>query len=283
MATGKRQPSKQKRAAQNRAQRAALAARRDAAAARPTAATDRPVGRSGGGLLSRFRGSSGGRSSGGGTLRATAAVGRAAQPVGYRAALSALLMSLAGVAFAFTFNVPVDADDEPFTRESLTATWAGRALEAASADPDASPTELAEGIDDWTPGRGETSIAIALFPFSLTLALPVIGAAIGFRAVAKRSSSRIVSRALFATLFGSLLSQIPVFFLPSVVALGVAVFQLRKYETTMARAALADVEPGGAVIEAEVVDDEGPDAEVVDVDAVDAADTEPVRPEDRQT
>jgi hypothetical protein len=190
------------------------------------------------------------------------AAGRAAQPVGYRAGLSALLMSLAGVVFCFTFSVPVDADGDTYTRESLAATWAGSALDAASADPDATPAELAGSIDDWAPGRDDTPIALALWPFSLTLALPVIGAAIGFRAIANRSSSRIVGRALFATLFGALLSQIPIFFLPSVVALGIAVFQLRRYEATVAAAGAAAAAGEGIidaeVVDAEVVDDEPP-------------------------
>lgn len=201
-------------------------------------------------------------------------------------------MSLAGVVFTFTFPVAVDANDDAFTRESLVATWAASALDAAAEAPDATTAELAEGIDEWTPGRSETPIAIALWPFSLTLALPVIGAAIGFRAVSKRSSSRIVSRALFATLFGSLLSQVPVFFLPSVIALGVAVFQVRKYETTVRASAAAD-DPDGGVIEAEVVDDaaideaDAIDADVVatdekgDVQVAHPGEVEPVRPEDR--
>jgi hypothetical protein len=234
-----------------------------------------------GGLFGRF----GGRSSGGGgSFRATAAAGRAAQPVGYRAGLSALLMAAAGVVFCFTFTVPVDADDEPLTRESLTGIWAGSALDAAAADPDATPAELAEGIEEWTPGRGDTPIAVALWPFSLTLALPVIGAAIGFRAIARRSPSRIVSRALFATLFGSLLSQIPIFFLPSVVALGVAVFQIRKYETTAARAGLAgDVDDDDVIdVEADDTTDAAPLDDKAGVEVVDADEVEPVSPEDRQ-
>jgi hypothetical protein len=278
MATGKRQPSKQKRAAQNRAQRAALAARRDAATASSHPAARATSGeRAGGGLLGRLRGGGGGTG-----LRATAAAGRAGQPVGYRAGLAALLMSVAGVIFCFTFSVPVDADDEPFTRETLTATWAGTALEAAVAAPDASATELAEGIDEWTPGRGETPIALALWPFSLTLALPVIGAGLGFRAVAKRSASRIVSRALFATLFGSLLSQIPIFFLPSVIALGVAVFQIRKYETTLARAGAAGVMEDDDVIDVDALDDDEIAADdKPPVEVADADDVEPVLPDER--
>ncbi len=86
----------------------------------------------------------------------------------------------------------------------------------------------------------------------------MVGAGIAFRAIVRRRSSRTVSRALFATLLGALLSQIPFFFLPSVVALGVAVFQIRKYETTIAAAALqgeaAGGEPSGEVIEADSVE-----------------------------
>lgn len=185
-------------------------------------------------------------------------------------------MALAGVLFTFTFSVPVDADDEPFTSSSLTATWAGQALDVALGSPEASAAEVAEQVEDWTPGRGETPLALALWPLSLTLALPALAAAIAFRAVSKRASSKVVSRALFATLFGALLSQIPVFFLPSVVALGVAVFQLRKYESaTAAASGAAAADPG--VIEADVVEDEPlepePEPEVVDVDEPSPADT----------
>src|SRR3546814_7789080 len=131
-------------------------------------------------------------------------------------------MSLAGVVFCFTFQVPVASDGESYTAESLTVDWATSALDVAADDPSLTATEVAESVEEWTPGRGEDPIAIALWPFSLALALPVIGAGIGFRAVAKRARSKIVSRARFATLFGSLLSQIPNFFNPAGVALGVS-------------------------------------------------------------
>lgn len=279
MSPSKRQPSKQKRAAQNRAQRAALDRRREAATAASSAITGAGAGRPGGGLLSRLRGGGAG-----GGIRATAAEARGAQPVGYRAGLSALLMALAGVVFTFTFQVPVDADGETYTREKLSAAWATTAVRAAADSPDATPEELVAEIDEWTPGRGSDPIAVALWPLSLALLLPVIGTGIAFRAISQRRPSRTVSRALFATLLGALLSQIPFFFLPSVIALGIAVYQIRKAETTAAAEALgAEGAAGGSpgeVIDAEIVEDEPEDEDPSAVDDADELGT--TSPDDRR-
>lgn len=274
MAAGKRQGSKQRRAAQNRAQRQALAARTEAAQ-RSEAAERRAGARAGGASwLSRLlgrpaatregsrsataaAGSSGTARSG--DLGAAAARGRSAKPVGYRAGLTSLLMALAAVLFTFLTGAAVDADDEPFTTDSLMAAWTSSALQAAVEQPTASPEELAADIDDWAPGSDSQPLAVALWPYSLSLVLPVIGAGIGFRAIAKRSASRVINRALFATLFGALLtSGMALLFVPSVVAMGVAVFQIRRFEMAAlaAEQAPGDV-PHGEVIDADVVEDDG--------------------------
>src|SRR5687768_3130255 len=93
-----KQPSKQKRAAQNRNERAARAAR--AANAANAAATPRSAAGSAGGgsLLSRLRG--GGSSRVGATrsgARPSPAELRSQQPPGYRAALSAVLAAVAAI------------------------------------------------------------------------------------------------------------------------------------------------------------------------------------------
>jgi hypothetical protein len=100
------------------------------------------------------------------------------------------------------------------------------------------------------------------------MVLPLAAAALAFRAVRQRQSSRTVNRAMYATLFGALLTfNLFIFFLPTVVAISIAGFQVRKAEATAA--ALAAAEAGGTdVIDAEVVEDDVLEAEVVEDAAV---------------
>lgn len=276
----KRQPSKQKRAAQNRNERAARAARAANAqvAARPAASTTASSGSTGGSLLSRLRG--GAASSGRGAGRVTEARGRGAalrpdQPPGYRAALSAVLAAGAAVLLClFVLRYPVDARGDLYTRETLVADWAATALDAAREQPDATPEELARSIDEWAPGRGQETVISALWPFSLAIFLPLGGAALGFHAVRRRSSSKVVNRALYATLFGAVLTQgLLLLFLPVVIALGVAMFQVRKAETIAAAA-------GGVIEVDEAATEEADEAAVTDEDDEDD-DTEGQADDDR--
>ena len=71
------------------------------------------------------------------------------------------------------------------------------------------------------------------FPASLAMVLPVIGAYLAFRAVQQRRGAKIVNRAMYATLFGAVhhRSALLQFFLPTVIAVGVAGFQVRKAES----------------------------------------------------
>jgi hypothetical protein len=104
--------------------------------------------------------------------------------------------------------------------------------------------------------------------------LPLGGAALAFRSVRRRSPSKIVNRALYATLFGAVLTQgLMLLFLPVVVGVGVAMFQVRKAEV----AAAADSGAAGGVIDVDEVDDEAEDeaaedlaADLLDDDAEDA-------------
>jgi hypothetical protein len=257
----KRQPSKQKRAVQNRNQRAARAARAANASAAPDEGVGTTSSASSGSLLSRLRGGSTGnqparRSSAGGatSARARGAALRAHQPPGYRAALSAMLAAGAALLLCtFALRYPVDAQGDLYTSETLTADWSVTALQAAADQPDATAAEVADSIKEWAPGRDKAPVIKALWPFSLAIALPLIGAALGFWAVRKRSSSKVVNRALYATLFGAVLTQgLLLLFLPVVLAMGVAMFQVRKAETIAAASAPADG--------------------VIDVDEVEAAD-----------
>lgn len=271
MAT-KRQPSKQKRAAQNRNERAARAARAANAGASARAAATPASARSGGSLLSRLRG--GGTSSprgGASSPRTRGAALRLTQPPGYRAALSALLAAVAAVLLAtFLLRQPVDAQGDPYTAATRAADFSITAAQAAADQPGATATDVADSIDDWSPGAKTATVAQALWPFSLAILLPLIGAGLGFNAVRKRATSKIVNRALYATLFGAVLAQgLLILFLPVVLAMGVAMFQVRKAE--MIAAASAAPEGVIDVDEALEDDEDGEDGEdeAVDVDEFD--------------
>lgn len=230
-----KQPSKQKRAAQNRNERAARAARtaNAKAAARSERAVAGGAAATKGSLLSRFRG---GGSAGGQSTRARGAALRATQPPGYRAALSALLAAGAAVMVCtIALRYPVDAQGDIYTGPTITADWAMTALRAAAASPDADAAELAKSIEVWTPGLSKEVVAKALWPFSLAILLPVVGAGLGFQAVRRRSPSKVVNRALYATLFGAILTQgLLLLFLPVVLAMGVSMFQVRRAEAMAA-------------------------------------------------
>ena len=278
MASGKQQPSKQKRTNQNRQQRSALEARKAAASKASTGSTSSTAPRAGstGGLLGRLRGAAAPRpatprpagprpaSPLGGML-----ANRSDQPVGYRAALTGLIAAVAAVGVSFILSTPVTQDGDPYTRERVVAEWADTALRAAqatdAAEPEAVVDEIEKGTDDpWMPNRDSERLALAAFPASLAMVLPVVAAYFAFRAVQQQRGSRVVNRAMYATLFGAVLTfGLLTFFLPTVIAVGVAGFQVRKAETT---AAMAEAE----IIEAEVVD-EAADADDADTDTDDDA------------
>jgi hypothetical protein len=264
MAT-KRQPSKQKRAAQNRNERAARAARAANANAARTTTSPATGSGSSGSLLSRLRG--GGTSSprtgaATATARTRGSALRPDQPPGYRAALSALLAAVAAVLLCtFALRQPVDAQGDPYTTATRAADFSITAVRAAGEEPDATAAEVADSIDDWSPGAKSATVVQALWPFSLAILLPLLGAGLGFNAVRKRATSKIVNRALYATLFGAVLAQgLLILFLPVVLALGVAMFQVRKAEMIAA----ASAGPEG-VIDVDEVDGDDDD-EVVDDD-----------------
>lgn len=254
-----KQPSKQKRAAQNRNERAARAAR--TANAKAAARSDRTaaggVSTARGSLLSRFRGGS----TGGQSTRARGAALRATQPPGYRAALSALLAAGAAVMVCtIALRYPVDAQGDIYTGPTITADWAMTALRAAAATPDADAAELAKSIEVWTPGLSKEVVAKALWPFSLAILLPVVGAGLGFQAVRRRAPSKVVNRALYATLFGAILTQgLLLLFLPVVLAMGVSMFQVRRAEAMAAAESQGRAEPSGdAVIDVDEVTEDAP-------------------------
>jgi hypothetical protein len=171
-------------------------------------------------------------------------------------------------------TTPVDAEGDLYTPEKLVAEWSDSALAVAVDQPDADADAVAEAVEEWSPGRGSERLIQALWPASVAMALPVLAAFLAFRAVQQRRPSRTVNRAMYATLFGALLTfNLFIFFLPSVVAISIAGFQVRKAEATAAALAAAEAgEAGGDgdVIDAEVVDE----AEPTTADADDDLDDE---------
>jgi hypothetical protein len=206
-------------------------------------------------------------------LRGASASGRAVRtgqpagttPVGHRAALSALLAAVAAaIVGAVMISVPVDQQGDPINSPgAMVGEWALSAWDVVQDDPAATPDEVVDGVDEWLTG-GEERYAQAYFPQSLFLLLPVLGAGLVFRAVSRRSSGKTVNRAMYVTLFGTLLNGAAVLlFLPAAVGAGIAAFQVRKYEVTVGAAAA-----GGD-------DGDGPDPDgVIDVDEVDDLEVE---------
>ncbi|MDP1806563.1 MAG: hypothetical protein Q8K72_15410, partial [Acidimicrobiales bacterium] len=173
-----------------------------------------------------------------------------------RAALSALFASVAAVVLCLVaVPVAVNGDGDLYTRESLAVTWSATAAGAALATPAATPAELVKAIDQWTPDRETTPALVALWPWSIAVVLPVLGSFFGFQAVRQRKPSRSVSRAMFLTVLGVLTTtQLAFLFLPSVIALAVAMYQVRKGE--VAAASVTGGSPTtGEVVEAQVVED----------------------------
>ena len=108
--------------------------------------------------------------------------------------------------------------------------------------PDATADEVVDAVDDWTP-NGEERYGIATWPLSLLLLLPVAASVLAFQAVTKRKSSKVVMGAMYATLFGALLSQQLIIFIPTVIGVGIASYQVRKAEAAASFA--AEVMEGG--------------------------------------
>jgi hypothetical protein len=162
--------------------------------------------------------------------------------VGYRAALSAVLAAVAGVAVAlFLFRVPVDrSGDALVTPEAVVAEWALTASAALREAPDATPAEVVAAVDDWSPW-GAKPYAQASWPLSSLVLLPVLGTGLGFRAVSRRSPAKVVNRTMYVTLIGTLLiGQLMLVFLPAVISLAVAAFQVRKAEVITGSVATPD-------------------------------------------
>ena len=254
----KRQTSKQRRAARNRASREALAARRTNAV---TGATTAPTASASSGRPATSSSAPAGSGDAPAAPRSYLPGLRGDRRPGDRAVLAALALAVVSAIAVLFLRVPVDDRGEPLPTQFRGV--AKLAREAVTGEPLADNTKTL--LDASGPG---------VLPFIL---LPIAVAAFAVWANRRPDRSRMLTFALLAMAGAVILSSgIGMLFLPSLVMLGVASFQVRKADAP-ARAAesLSRSRRGrGGPIDAEsheVVDDEV-DSEAY-ADEVDDSDT----------
>lgn len=204
----KRQTSKQRRAARNRAQRDALAARRQNAGV----ATTRPASSS----TSATTTSTASGAAGGGAARGRTRLGRAGRRPGDLALIVALGLALA--AFVLLLNTDIPVDDRG---EALPATFSGVAMEARAALTDGPVVDESENIVSYY-GAGVVAL----------MAVPLLVVAVVF-VLSRRWEQR--GRLLTFALLGLagvvvLTGTFGFYYMPALIALAVASFQVRKLE-----------------------------------------------------
>jgi hypothetical protein len=247
----KRNDSKQRRAARNRASRDALAARRDNAVATPASSSTRTTKAS----------PSGGSSSRGSTKGAARASARPARPVpvaagpapqgikemlqskrpGDRAILLAFLLSfVSAILLLVVLKVTVDDRGDSIPPQYGALTIAARQAITGSEDV----TEKASYLSAYGP--------VAL----IMAATPVLIAGYALWANRRPDRSRLLTFALIAMALASLLTGGITIFLPTLLALGVGTFRIRKADMEAGMAAAPAPAAGGRgdVIDAEVTD-----------------------------
>lgn len=231
----KRQHSKQRRQARNRAQREALAARREAAGQAPVAASSRTRGTGAG---SGAKTGNGGAGTGGAASSAAApppkgilGLWRSRRP-GDRAILVALGLAVAAAVYLLFYKVPADDRGEP-----LPTLFQGLAKAAISRDRLAGeplPDEQISLLDASGP------------QIFLVLALPIVVALFAVWATRRPDRGRMLTFAMLA-MAGSvvLTGGIGIFFFPAMIALAVGGFQARKADLPARVAERATGSPRG--------------------------------------
>jgi hypothetical protein len=288
----KRQQSKQRRAARNRANRDALAARRENAEVAAPARSTRATAANGSGGSGGSNGTAGARPTGGsmlgrrllggaGTGRTTArggTTGTASPNTGRIATAVALALAIGGGLLALTLDVPVDDRGEALPR-----TFQKVAVEAR---------ERLTGADIGDQSR---SVLDVVGPsVLLQIAVPILVAAFAVWAVRRPNRSRLLTFAMLAMAGAVILTTtLGALFFPALIALAVAGFRVRKADmpsvaaeraTGRASGTPAAERPslaglfgfggartparprGGDVIDAEATEVEPTDAEVRDAD-----------------
>jgi hypothetical protein len=228
----KRQTSKQRRAARNRASRDALAARRTNAVTGATVpSTSRASSAGPAGAGSGTAATAAGRTGFGGLLGA----GGRRRP-GDLAVLVALVLAIGAAVVVLFQRVDVDDRGEP-----LPAAFKGVAVLAIEASGRGVPDSSASLIDAYGAG------------ILLPVALPVAVAAFAFWANRRPNRSRALTYTMVAMAVAILFSAgIGTFFLPSLIALGFATYQVRKADMPARVAEKAAPTRGrGRVIDAE--------------------------------
>jgi hypothetical protein len=209
----KRQESKQRRAARNRANREALAARRDNAVISPAttraAAASGPstgAGATGGGAASRTAGPSAPPPSG------LMGMLQSKRP-GDKAVLAAFALSVVAAIYLLFYKVPADDRGEP-----LPAVFRGLALAAR------------ERLIGEPVGDHEVSLLDASGPqILLVLALPIAVSLFALWANRRADRSRMLTFAMLAMAGSVILTGgIGIFFFPAMIALAVGGFRVRK-------------------------------------------------------
>ncbi len=256
----KRQTSKQRRAARNRASRDALAARRENAVITPS-----PASRS-----ARSTGAGKGRA--GATTRAAAADGAAiavdAPPKGAlgmlrskrpgdKAVFIAFVFSVSAAIFLFLYRVPVDDRGEPLPFEFRGLTLAAREAVTGTA------------VEDATTSMLDANGPIVL----LLVGLPIFVSAFAIWGNRRPDRSRMLTYAMLgmavAVIVIGQLTGVGVLFFPALIAMAVGGFQVRKADLPARMAARGGGRAGaargqrgrGGVVEAdsrEVADDVAP-------------------------
>jgi uncharacterized membrane protein YkvA (DUF1232 family) len=210
----KRQDSKQRRAARNRASREALAARRENAVAAQTAASSSSSSSSSGSGRSGGAGRSSGPTASASAPPPSGVMGmiRSRRP-GDRAVLASVVLALVGSVFVLVFaKVPVDDRGEPFPLQFGGVAHVAREVVTGQPLPDRSESQLA--------ANGPGILLFLLLPLVMTLFVALY---------ANRRPDR--ARWLTYSMIGmAIIVLLPsaVVFLPSLIALGVASFQVRR-------------------------------------------------------
>ncbi len=254
----KRNDSKQRRAARNRASRDALAARRDNAVATPESSSTRTTKAS----------PSGGSSSRGSTKGAARASARPARPVpvaagpapqgikemlqskrpGDRAILLAFLLSfVSAILLLVVLKVTVDDRGDSIPPQYGALTIAARQAITAPPGVDVADVDVTE----------KASYLSAYGPVALIMAAtPVLIAGYALWANRRPDRSRLLTFALIAMALASLLTGGITIFLPTLLALGVGTFRIRKADMEAGMAAAPAPAAGGRgdVIDADVTD-----------------------------
>jgi hypothetical protein len=242
----KRQNSKQRRAARNRASRDALAARRTNAVTAATASASSRTSSAGSATTGSVTGASAsaGRGGFGGLLGA-----RGNRRPGDLAVVAALGLALvSAVSVLFFTRVPVDDRGEPLPQSFKGVAESAR--EAITGQP--LPDEKTSLVDAFGPG------------ILLPIALPVVVAGFAFWANRRPNRARLLMYAMVGmavvVLFAGVIGQ---YFFPSLIALAIATYQVRKADMparAAERAAPTRGRRGVIDAESEEVEDERDDA-----------------------